>query len=146
MDSKDYQMTMGAQINNAVRLVANGIVELETEDIGAEIAELAQVLYDAVLPQMEKAASSGEARPTRTSNGGSKRPASGGKKPASKSGSKPSYGKMEGDITAPQAKLIRKLLEEKDHDNPVEFDDILDLSKKEASDIISNLMEAPDLF
>lgn len=140
MDSRDYQMTMGASINNAVKLVANGIVELETDDIGAEIAELAQLLFDAVLPQMEKAAGKsdgGSSRPSgRKSSGGSKTRGSSGGKSRGKSG-----GKMEGDITPAQLRKLRELLDERDHDLDIDWDSAADLSKQKASDAIGELLE-----
>jgi len=143
MDSRDYQMTMGASINNAVKLVAEGIIELETDDIGAEIAELAQVLYDAVLPQMVKAASTGEEadeRPTKRSSSGSSKRASGSSRSSGRSGKKyDGPKKLTGDSTPAQWKLIRNLLEERDHDEDIEWDEVEDLSKQEASDLIGRL-------
>lgn len=132
-------MTMGASINNAVKLVANGIVELETDDIGAEIAELAQLLYDAILPQMSKAADSagGSSRPSgRKSSGGSKTRGSSGGKSRGKSG-----GKMEGDITPAQLRKLRELLDERDHELDIDWDSAADLSKQKASDAIGELLE-----
>lgn len=146
MDSRDYQMTMGAAINNAVKLVVEGVVELETDDIGAEIAELAQVLYDAVIPQMEKAAGTGEARPTKRSSNGSRSRGSSSSKSSGRSGKKyDGPTKLKGDSTPAQWKLIRNLLEERDHDEDIDWDEVEDLSKQEASNLIGRLNDCDPL-
>jgi hypothetical protein len=146
MDSRDYQMTMGAAINNAVKLVVEGTVELETDDIGAEIAELAQVLYDAVLPQMEKAAGTGGARPTKQSSSGSRSRGSSSSKSSGRSGKKyDGPTKLKGDSTPAQWRLIRNMLEERDHDEDIEWDAVEDLSKQEASDLIGRLNDCDPL-
>lgn len=141
MDSRDYQMTMGAQINNAVKLVVEGIVELETDDIGAEIAELAQVLYDAVIPQMKEAAKiAGDTPSPRRSSGGSSRRGSGSKRSGGKSGGQ--FKNLKGEASEPQIRKIRGLLNDRDHDEDIDWDEVSDLSKQEASDMIERLLNA----
>ena len=145
MDSKDYQITMGAAVNNAVRLVAAGIVELDSDDVGEEIAELAQLLFDAVIPHMEDAGDRGGPS-SRKSSGGSRRSGSGSKPSRRKSGGRSNddseFKKLKGDITEAQERKLKGLLKERSHDYDISFRDVGDLSKQEASDMIGDLLEA----
>lgn len=45
MDAKSKQIAYQVAWKAAIDLIANGIVELTTEDVGAEVKELADVLY-----------------------------------------------------------------------------------------------------
>lgn len=138
-------MTLGSCFKEAVQLVAAGIVELETDDIGAEITELALVLFDARIGEMEKVAKKGgdDERPTKRSSGGSRKRGSSSKRSSGGSG-KP-FKNLEGDITDPQARKLKALLEDKDHDLDLSFREVDRLTKQEASDYIEQLLEADDL-
>lgn len=148
MEDKEYRITMGSAFNNAVRLVSTGIVSLETEDIGAEIAELAKVLFDAIIPQMKALGGEGDTRPTKRSYAPSSKPASGSPRSGGKTG-KPYEGPdtkdLKGDVTLPQVKLIHKLMEEKDHGEDIEWNDVENLSKADASAMIERLFAAAPL-
>ena len=110
--TKDQQILYQVAFKGAIALVANGIAELETEDIGAELISLTDALYEPLNDKL--------------GYGGS------GKSSAKKSSSKPSRkrgsrGKPFGGggnykyASDKQADFIIKLLDEKAHD--VEFDD-----------------------
>ena len=76
MDAKNKQITYQVAWKGAVELVANGIVELTTDDVGAEVKELADALsaplfkvlegYEADAPSTTGRASSTTRRSTST--------------------------------------------------------------------------------
>jgi len=137
----------------ATELVTSGVVEFDNEDIGANLAELADLLfehYEKRLDQETPRGGGGKGKPRRStgrsqgsSKGGYNRSGSG-----SGGGDRPPSGK--------QVSFVTDLLLTKDHDFDISVDEsenILavdgkqfgDLTGKEVSGMIEELLKADDL-
>lgn len=105
--NKDQQIAWQVSFKGAIELVANGIAVPDTDDIAAEIASLADALYEQASERLGISASSGKATPTKRSTP-SRKGGFGGKR--SGGGGNYKY------ASEKQADLIVKLLDEKAHD------------------------------
>lgn len=113
--SKDEQILYQVAFKGAIELVANGIAELETDDVGAEVIALTDALYEP-LAAKTGIGGTGKAKSSSRSKGSSK--------PSRRRGSSGRSSSGGGDFkyaSDKQAAFIEKLLDEKAHD--VEFDD-----------------------
>ena len=134
MDDKEKRITMGSAFNNAVRLIQSGVVEVNTKDIGAEVAELAKILFEAVIPEFDAIV---DTIPTRS--GGTSKPAGGSRSSQSE---RKDFGPMRGDASEKQIGKIFALVRELTNEG-VEFDvpdNIEGISKQDASDLIGRLL------
>lgn len=105
--NKDQQIAWQVSFKGAIELVANGIAVPDTDDIAAEIASLADALYEQASERLGISASSGKAqRPSRKPSRTSTKSSSG----RSQGGGNYKY------ASEKQADLIVKLLDEKAHD------------------------------
>lgn len=142
MPTREESILYQVAFKGAIELVANGIIELETDDFGAEVFAVADVFYDGLTV---KAGQEDSGKPTKKSFGSSK-----------SKGSTQRGNTNDGPITikepnAPasdaQLRKIKSELKKADirynrngfelDGNEFEFDE---LSKQEASDIIEELM------
>lgn len=137
--------------NNAVALIAGGVVELDTEDIGAEIADLADVLYEHLEQRLDQEAAPGGrgkagGGTTRSSGRSSGSKGRGSTRRGSSGGGKPS-GK--------QLAYLIDLARDRDHGYDIEEDgddvlsidgkDLSDMTRNDVSSLIEELREAPEL-
>ena len=125
MDTKGKQIAYQVAYKAAVELIGAGVVQLETDDTGAEVAGFASALFDhleAALVQLEgaspKASGPSGSSPGKSSGSSPRSPRS---PRAASSSPKPSGNaprKAAGDFefaSAGQCKFIEKMIGEKDH-------------------------------
>jgi hypothetical protein len=128
MDTKGKQIAFQVAYKAAVELIAAGVVQLETDDTGAEVAGFATSLFDhleSALVELEGAspkASPSASKPGKSSGSSPRSPRSPRAASAtpSSNGPAPSGGpkKAPGDFefaSAGQCKFIEKMIGEKDH-------------------------------
>ena len=120
----------------AVDLVASGVVELETEDIGAELIGLTDVIFDQYITRLDDEGSrKAGPKPAKKRSTTSRK---GGYSP---NGSRPSSGGA-----SPKAvHYALDLLANKDHDLDVEADDVEGMDGKEVSALIDELKGYADI-
>lgn len=150
LKGKAKNIAYSVSFKGALDLVAGGIVELDTEDIGAELADLADMLFEHYQERLDAEASGGGGSrgKGRSSGGrsggsnkrGSNRSGSGSRKPSGK-----------------QLHFFYDLVKSKDHEydyeldddeeEVVEFDgkDVAKYSGKQISDLIEELLDEDDL-
>lgn len=136
----------------AVDLVANGIVELDTEDVGAEVAELADVLFEHYADRLQEETPRGGGRPK---GGGSKTRSSGRSSGSNRRGSSRSGSNSDGKPSGKQLAYLSDLARDRDHGYDIEEDgddvvsidgrDLSDLTRKDVSSLIEELRDAPEL-
>lgn len=147
-----HNIAFAVAYKGAVELVANGIVQLETEDVGAELAELADVLFEHYSERLQEETPRGK--------GGGGRPRSSGRSSSSSSrgSSRSGYSKGGGGDRKPSAKqvaFLNDLARDRDHGYDVEIDgddvnsldgkSLEDFTGKEVSALIEELLQAPQL-
>ncbi len=126
MDTKGKQIAYQVAYKAAVELISAGVVQLETEDTGAEVAGFASALFDhleAALLTLEGAKGNGSGPPSASSPGKSsatsprspRSPRAASATPKSSSGSRKAAGDFEF-ASAGQCKFIEKMIGEKDHE------------------------------
>lgn len=110
--NKDQQIAWQVAFKGAIELVANGVAEPETEDIAAEIASLADSLYEQAQERLGGAATGG-------GSGKAQRPS---RKRSTTSRKGGSYGGGDFKFASDkQAAFVERLLDEKAHD--VEYEE-----------------------
>lgn len=127
MDTKGKQIAYQVAYKAAVELISAGVVQLETEDTGAEVAGFASALFDhleAALLTLEGASPKASPSASKPGNGSATSPRSprspraASATPKSKPGSSGGPRKAAGDFefaSAGQCKFIEKMIGEKDH-------------------------------
>ncbi len=138
----------------AVDLVANGIVELDTEDVGAEVAELADVLFEHYADRLQEETPRGGGRPK---GGGSKTRSSGRSSGSNRRGSSRSGSNSDGKPSGKQLAYLSDLLRDRDHGYDIDYDEgedkvhgyegkeLGDLTRQEVSALIEEVRNAPEL-
>ena len=146
MATREESILYQVAFKGAIELVANGVIELETDDYGAEVFAVADVLYDGLAVKAGQE-DGGKAKPSRSSSGGSRKPVSrpSGNTRSSDNG-EVKLKNPNAPATAPQIKKVKALLKENDIDsdrtgfdydgNGYEFNE---MTMQEASDIIQEL-------
>lgn len=148
MATREASILYQVAFKGAIELIANGTIELETDDYGAEVFAVADVLYDGLAVKAGQEDEGKAKRTTRSSSGGSSKRASSprGNTRSSDNG-EVKLKHPDAPATAPQVKKVKALLKENDVEydrNGFDFDgdeyEFNELTMQEASDIIQALI------
>ena len=113
--NKDQQIAYQVAFKGAIELTAHGVAEPETPDIAAEIAALADLLFEQLDKRLGVSSGSGKASTSSKRSSTSRKGGFGGRS----GGSNYKYASVK------QVAFIKRLLDEKDHDveySPSGFD------------------------